>query len=104
MRNDVSRLLGVDSRYALDRLDLTVDSTINREVQRMVTDTLLRIRNKADAREMGLPTARTCCARATTPLGSWPASRCSSAWQRRPGCGCRPITSTSRSISTPARG
>lgn len=54
VRNDVSHLLGVDSRYALDRLDLTVDSSINREVQRMVTDTLLRIRNKTDAHAMGL--------------------------------------------------
>jgi len=54
VRNDVSHMIGIDSRYALDRLDLTVDSSINREVQRMVTNTLLRIRNKADAHEMGL--------------------------------------------------
>ncbi|WP_249359731.1 transglycosylase domain-containing protein [Cupriavidus sp. 2SB] len=54
VRNDVSRLLHVDSRYDLDRLDLTVDSTINREAQRMVTETLQRIRNKDDARQMGL--------------------------------------------------
>lgn len=54
VQNDVSHLIGVNSRYDLDRLDLTVDSTINREAQRMITDTLLRIRNKDDAHQMGL--------------------------------------------------
>lgn len=54
VRNDIAHLTGTDSRYDLDRLDLTVDSSINREAQRMVTDTLLRIRNKTDAHEMGL--------------------------------------------------
>ncbi|WP_313839244.1 transglycosylase domain-containing protein [Cupriavidus sp. SZY C1] len=54
VRNDVQHMLGVESRYDLDRLDLTVDSTINREAQRLVTQTLQRIRNKDDARQMGL--------------------------------------------------
>ncbi|WP_423199526.1 MULTISPECIES: transglycosylase domain-containing protein [unclassified Cupriavidus] len=54
VRNDVSRMIGVESRYDLDRLDLTVDSSINREAQRLVSDTLMRMRNPADARAMGL--------------------------------------------------
>lgn len=54
VRNDVQHMIGVDSRYDLDRLDLTVDSTINREAQRQATETLLRIGNKAAAHEMGL--------------------------------------------------
>lgn len=54
VRNDVQHMLHVNSRYDLDRLDLTVDSTINREVQRLVTQTLQRINNKDDARQMGL--------------------------------------------------
>ncbi|MDE4920943.1 MULTISPECIES: transglycosylase domain-containing protein [Cupriavidus] len=52
--NDVSHMIGINSRYDLDRLDLTVDSTINREAQRLVTDTLLRMRDKGVAHEMGL--------------------------------------------------
>lgn len=54
VRNDVQHMLSIDSRYDLDRLDLTVDSTINREAQRVATATLQRIRNKDDARQMGL--------------------------------------------------
>lgn len=54
VRNDVQHLLHVDSRYDLDRLDLTVDSTVNREAQRKVTETLLRVGTKEGAREMGL--------------------------------------------------
>ncbi|WP_042880310.1 transglycosylase domain-containing protein [Cupriavidus necator] len=54
VRADITRLTGVGSRYDMDRLDLTVDSTINREAQRIVTETLQRVNNKADARAMGL--------------------------------------------------
>lgn len=54
VRNDISHLTGIASRYDLDRLDLTVDSSINREAQRIVTDTLVRMRNPSDARAMGL--------------------------------------------------
>ena len=54
VRNDVQHMIGIDSRYDLDRLDLTVDSTINREAQRKATETLLRIGNKTDAHDMGL--------------------------------------------------
>ncbi|MGY2488798.1 transglycosylase domain-containing protein [Cupriavidus sp. CP313] len=53
-RADITRLTGVESRYDMDRLDLTVDSTVNREAQRIVTETLQRVNNKADARAMGL--------------------------------------------------
>ncbi|MGX6564754.1 transglycosylase domain-containing protein [Cupriavidus necator] len=54
VRADIGRLIGVDSRYDMDRLDLTTDSTINREAQRIATDTLMRMRDKDDARRMGL--------------------------------------------------
>ncbi len=54
VRTDITRLTGVESRYDMDRLDLTVDSTINREAQRIITETLQRVNNKADARAMGL--------------------------------------------------
>jgi len=54
VRNDVSHMIGINSRYDLDRLDLTVDSTINREAQRLVTDRLLALRDKSVAHEMGL--------------------------------------------------
>ncbi|WP_062804569.1 transglycosylase domain-containing protein [Cupriavidus necator] len=54
VRADITRLTGVESRYDMDRLDLTVDSTVNREAQRIVTETLQRVNNKADARAMGL--------------------------------------------------
>lgn len=54
VRADLSRLLGVSSRYDLDRLDLTVGSSINTAAQRAVTDKLLSLRDKAGARELGL--------------------------------------------------
>jgi len=54
VRADIGRLTGVDSRYDMDRLDLTADGTINREAQRIATDTLLRMKNKDDAHKMGL--------------------------------------------------
>ncbi|MGY8527048.1 transglycosylase domain-containing protein [Paracidovorax citrulli] len=54
VRADLSRMLGVGSRYDLDRLDLTVSSTINTPAQRQVTDTLMRLRDKEGARELGL--------------------------------------------------
>ncbi len=54
VRADIGRLTGVDSRYDMDRLDLTADSTINREAQRIVTDTLLRMSDKNVAHAMGL--------------------------------------------------
>lgn len=54
VRADLSRMLGVGSRYDLDRLDLTVSSTINTQAQRLVTDTLMRLRDKDAARELGL--------------------------------------------------
>ncbi|WP_439672945.1 transglycosylase domain-containing protein (plasmid) [Cupriavidus necator] len=54
VRADIGWLTGVDSRYDMDRLDLTVDSTINREAQRIATDVLMRIHDKSDAHTMGL--------------------------------------------------
>ncbi|WP_432260199.1 transglycosylase domain-containing protein [Cupriavidus sp. TMH.W2] len=54
VRADIGWMTGVDSRYDMDRLDLTADSTINREAQRIVTDILLRMRDKDEARKMGL--------------------------------------------------
>ncbi|MCA7083578.1 transglycosylase domain-containing protein [Cupriavidus sp. DB3] len=54
VRTDLSRLLGVSSRYDLDRLDLTVASTINTEAQRQITATLMKLRDKEGARELGL--------------------------------------------------
>jgi membrane peptidoglycan carboxypeptidase len=47
-------LLGVRSFYELDRLDLTVDTTINAEVQNAVTDVLLRLRDPKEAAGFGL--------------------------------------------------
>lgn len=54
VRTDLSVLTGVQSGYDLDRLDLTADSSINREAQRLVTEQLLRLRDPAEARAMGL--------------------------------------------------
>ncbi|KWR74647.1 transglycosylase domain-containing protein [Cupriavidus sp. IDO] len=54
VRADIGRLTGVESRYDMDRLDLTADSTINREAQRIVTDVLVRMHDKGEARTMGL--------------------------------------------------
>ncbi len=54
VRADLSSLTGVSSGYDLDRLDLTADSSINREAQRVVTEALVRMRTPVNAREMGL--------------------------------------------------
>ncbi|MBS0341485.1 MAG: transglycosylase domain-containing protein [Proteobacteria bacterium] len=54
VRADIGRMTGVNSRYDMDRLDLTADSTINSQAQRVVTDVLLRMRDKGEARKMGL--------------------------------------------------
>lgn len=54
VRADLSNLTGVKSPYDLERLDLTASSSINREAQRVITDTLLRMQTKDGAREMGL--------------------------------------------------
>lgn len=54
VRADLSRLLGVWSRYDMDRLDLTVGSSVNTAAQRAITDTLLKLRDKAGAHELGL--------------------------------------------------
>jgi len=54
VRADISGLTGVVSGYDLDRLDLTAESSINREAQRVITDTLLRMQTKEGAHEMGL--------------------------------------------------
>ena len=50
-------LLGIGSFYELDRLDLTVDTTIDAEVQNAVTDVLLRLRNPVEAAAFGLKNA-----------------------------------------------
>lgn len=50
-------LLGIGSFYELDRLDLTVDTTIDAEVQNAVTDVLLRLRNPVEAAAFGLKSA-----------------------------------------------
>lgn len=54
VRADLSRVIGIQSRYDLDRLDLTVGSSINTDAQRVVTDVLLKLRDKQGARELGL--------------------------------------------------
>jgi membrane peptidoglycan carboxypeptidase len=54
VRADLSSLTGVTSGYDLDRLDLTADTSINREAQRTVTDALRRMQTKESAHEMGL--------------------------------------------------
>lgn len=54
VRADLLRLTGLSSRYDLDRLDLSVASSINTEVQRLVTDTLLSLRTPEGARALGM--------------------------------------------------
>jgi membrane peptidoglycan carboxypeptidase len=50
-------LLGVRSFYELDRLDLTVATTIDAKVQNAVTDVLLRLRDPAEAAGFGVRSA-----------------------------------------------
>ena len=54
VRVELLGLLGADSLYALDRLDLTARATLDRDVQRQVAETLQRYRDPAHAAEAGL--------------------------------------------------
>jgi membrane peptidoglycan carboxypeptidase len=47
-------MLGVQSLYALDRLDLTVDTTLDQPTQMRVTETLRKLADPAQARALGL--------------------------------------------------
>ncbi len=57
IRVHLLELLGIGSFYELDRLDLTVDTTIDAGVQNAVTDLLLRLRNPVEAASFGLKNA-----------------------------------------------
>lgn len=54
LRSGLSTLLGVDSLYHLDRLDLRARSTIDQAAQQAITDALQRIRTPEGARAAGL--------------------------------------------------
>ena len=54
LRNELLVLLGVSDLYALDRLDLTLESSIDVEAQRRVTDVLRGLRDPETARKLGL--------------------------------------------------
>ncbi|MEL6961698.1 MAG: transglycosylase domain-containing protein [Pseudomonadota bacterium] len=54
LRNELMSLLGISDLYALDRLDLTLASSINVEAQRRVTDVLRGLRDPETARKLGL--------------------------------------------------
>lgn len=54
MRADLLRLLGIDSTYRLDRLDLTVKTTIDAGVQQEVARTLDELRDPQHAAAAGL--------------------------------------------------
>ena len=54
LRNDLMSLLGIGDLYALDRFDLTLESSIDVEAQRRVTDVLKGLRNPETARKLGL--------------------------------------------------
>ena len=54
IRNRMLSLLGIRSVYDLDRLDLTVKSTIDREAQKVVTDSLRGLLDPNGARAAGL--------------------------------------------------
>ena len=71
-------LLGLSDYYALDRLDLSVKSTVVPAVQEDVTRVLRDLRDPEVARAAGAATASACSTRATRARSST-ASRCSSA-------------------------
>lgn len=54
LRGHLLSLLGVESFYDLDRLDLRAESTLDTQAQQAVTDQLFRLRDKADATKAGL--------------------------------------------------
>lgn len=54
LRTDLSSLLHVPRLYALDRLDLSVHTTLDGDAQRAVTNMLIRVRDPAGARSAGL--------------------------------------------------
>ena len=54
VRNRLLTRLGIDSVYDLDRLDLTVQSTLDRRAQQMITDFLRGLRDPDRARAAGL--------------------------------------------------
>ena len=54
LRVDLMPLLGLDNTYALDRLDLKVETTIDQRIQRSVTEFFQRIADPRDARIAGL--------------------------------------------------
>jgi membrane peptidoglycan carboxypeptidase len=54
LRNDLATLLHTPSFYELDRLDLSVQSTLDADAQRAVTDMLLSVQSAQGARAAGL--------------------------------------------------
>lgn len=54
LRTRLSALLGVDSLYDLDRLDLSAASSIDRAAQKAITAALMRVRTPAGARAAGM--------------------------------------------------
>jgi membrane peptidoglycan carboxypeptidase len=54
VRVHLASLLGLPRLYELDRLDLSVQSTLNGELQKKITDILRNLRNPASARTAGL--------------------------------------------------
>jgi len=54
LRSELMSLLDVSDLYALDRFDLTLESSINVEAQRRVTDVLKGLHNPEAARKLGL--------------------------------------------------
>ena len=54
IRNDVANLLGTPRRYDLDRLDLTLSTTLEGEAQRAITERLATLKNPAAAQAAGL--------------------------------------------------
>ena len=54
VRTELLSLLGINSLYALDRLDLEVKTTVASEVQQAVADTLEKLVDPEHARAMGL--------------------------------------------------
>ncbi len=54
LRKELLRLLDIDNLYELDRLDLSLESTIDVAAQQQVTDLLTGLRDPAIATELGL--------------------------------------------------
>ncbi len=54
LRARLARILGIKTNYDLDRLDLTVKSTINFDMQQQVTAALKKLSEPANARAAGL--------------------------------------------------